>query len=108
MEQGSENLNPSSSECDSNDTPQAKGNKITCAIQFPSFYLIYLNTDDGDVKEEGGGEDESSYFENETDVIDSEYMEEEGPNCSNDLKAPDYAIANVSCQYDGSPGTKDI
>lgn len=35
--------------------------------------------------------------------MDTEFVEEEGANCS-DNKTPDYAIANVSCQYDGSPG----
>lgn len=53
------------------------------------------------MKEEGNEED--SYFEGDGDMMDSEFMEEEGAN-GGDNKTPDYAIANVSCQYDGSPG----
>lgn len=60
-----------------------------------------LFVDESEVKEETN--EEESYFEGEADLMDSEFLEDEGANGS-DHKTPDYAIANVSCQYEGSPG----
>lgn len=57
--------------------------------------------DETEIKEETNEED--SYFEGDGDMMDTEFLEEEGAN-GGDNKTPDYAIANVSCQYDGSPG----
>lgn len=48
--------------------------------------------------------DEDSYFDGDSSIMKSEFVEDDHPfNSSND-KTPDYAIANVSCHYDGSPG----
>lgn len=57
--------------------------------------------DDTEVKEETNEDD--SYFDGEGDMMDTEILEEDGAS-GGDNKTPDYAIANVSCQYDGSPG----
>ncbi|KAI4454475.1 btb domain transcription factor [Holotrichia oblita] len=75
-------LNPSSSECDSNDLPQ--------------------KDDQENVKEEL---EDDSYFEGESELMDT-FLEEDTSLNSGDMddKTPDFAIANVSCQYDGSPG----
>ncbi|XP_017780118.1 PREDICTED: protein bric-a-brac 2 [Nicrophorus vespilloides] len=76
-------LNPSSSECDSNDASTIIKEEL-------------------DIKEEY----EDAYYDGEGDLMDTEFTEEDGPlNNSLLMKSPDYAIANVSCQYDGSPGS---
>ncbi|XP_019773558.1 protein tramtrack, beta isoform isoform X2 [Dendroctonus ponderosae] len=72
---------PSSSECDSNDG----------MLQIKDL-------------EEG---EEESYFEGDGEsLMDQELMEEDGPVNTGDLSqtADSFAIANVSCQYDGSSG----
>ncbi|KRT83429.1 BTB domain-containing protein [Oryctes borbonicus] len=76
-------LNPSSSECDSNDLPQKDEHEH--------------------VKEEL---EDDSYFEGESELMDT-FLEEDTSLNSGDIddKTPDFAIANVSCQYDGSPGS---
>ncbi|EFA05038.1 protein abrupt [Tribolium castaneum] len=95
--ESSEN-NPSSSECDSNDGVQSKANaRVTPSniqrIVFPEHEL----------KEEV---DNDSYYEGESDLMDTEFLEEDVAINTNDLnKTPEFAIANVSCQYDGSPGS---
>lgn len=58
--------------------------------------------DEFDLKEEG--QDEDSFYEGDGELMDTEFLEEDGALNSNDSKATDFAIANVSCQYDGSPG----
>lgn len=46
---------------------------------------------------------QEGYYDNDNELMDTEFLEEENSfNC--DAKTPEYAIANVSCQYDGSPG----
>lgn len=106
-EQGSEHLNPSSSECDSNDTPQTKGKYLSFPPQKKTDdYLVCFNAEEPDMKEERA--EGSPYFDVENDMLDNEYIDEEGPNSNSDLKAPDYAIANVSCQYEGSPGKTNL
>lgn len=48
---------------------------------------------------------QEQYYDNDNELMDTEFLEEENSiNC--DAKTPEYAIANVSCQYDGSPGKK--
>lgn len=59
--------------------------------------------EEADTKEEAP--EEESYYEGETEIMDGEYMDDDTANGNGDLKSPDYAIANVSCQYDGVPGT---
>lgn len=55
------------------------------------------------MKEEAVEDD--SYYEGDTDLMDTEFLEEDVPLNTSDLsKTPEFAIANVSCQYDGSPG----
>lgn len=52
------------------------------------------------------GEDDT-YFEGDGEsLMDQELMEEDGPvNTGDHSRTPDtFAIANVSCHYDGSPG----
>lgn len=58
-------------------------------------------------------DNDDSYYDNEGELImDSDYIDQDeedpgqpGTSGVQDAKAPDYAIANVSCQYaDGSPG----
>lgn len=105
-----EQLNPSSSDCDSNDAAVQIQQQLLhraglCEILW--FFwggliegLVFL-TEESEVKEETNEED--SYYEGDGDMMDAEYLEEEGAN-GGDNKTPDYAIANVSCQYDGSPG----
>lgn len=68
---------------------------------FAGVWFDNYVVDDTDVKEETIEED--SYFEADGDMMDTEFLEEESANGA-DNKTPDYAIANVSCQYDGSPG----
>lgn len=36
--------------------------------------------------------------------MDTEFLEDDSALNSSDVKATEFAIANVSCQYDGSPG----
>ncbi|XP_072381360.1 uncharacterized protein [Diabrotica undecimpunctata] len=71
--------NHSSSECDSNDG----------MLQ---------------IKEDGEEEGDDSFFEGETELMDQELTEEEG-TINTDIKPQFSAIANVSCQYDSSPGS---
>lgn len=60
-----------------------------------------------EIKEEVG--DNDSYYEGESDLMDTEFLEEDVAINTSDLnKTPEFAIANVSCQYDGSPGKKYI
>lgn len=54
-EQGLENLNPSSSECDSNDTLQTKG-RFFLFYKRDSDYLRYFDVEEPEMKEEGRGE----------------------------------------------------
>lgn len=75
-----ENALPSSSECDSN---EGEANKEEC-----------------EMKEENNEDD--SYIDGENE-IENDFMEDRSHE-SEDIKTPDYAIANVSCQYDGGPG----
>ncbi|RZB58807.1 abrupt [Asbolus verrucosus] len=84
LESSESGNNPSSSECDSNDGVQ--------------------NKEEHEIKEEVG--DNDSYYEGESDLMDTEFLEEDVAINTNDLnKTPEFAIANVSCQYDGSPGS---
>ncbi|XP_060533684.1 zinc finger protein 131-like isoform X2 [Cylas formicarius] len=82
-EVGSESGNaPSSSECDSND----------------GMLQIKEDADEGE---------DDSFFEGDGEsFMDQELMEEEGPVMTgvDSTRTPEFAIANVSCQYDGSPG----
>ncbi|XP_031330637.1 protein bric-a-brac 1-like isoform X2 [Photinus pyralis] len=55
---------------------------------------------DEDAKEEPTEED--FCYEGDSELMDTEFLEEDGI-LNSDAKT-DYAIANVSCQYDGSPG----
>lgn len=55
---------------------------------------------DEDPKEEPTEED--FCYEGDSELMDTEFLEEDGI-LNSDAKS-DYAIANVSCQYDGSPG----
>lgn len=80
LEVVTENALPSSSECDSNEGE--------------------VNKDECEMKEENNEDD--SYFDGENE-IDNDFMEDRSHE-SEDIKTPDYAIANVSCQYDGGPG----
>lgn len=92
---------PSSSECDSNDGMlQIKGNSnFICVLSTVQIWCLYLED-----LEEG---EEESYFEGDGEsLMDQELMEEDGPVNTGDLShnADSFAIANVSCQYDGSSG----
>lgn len=74
---------PSSSECDSND----------------GMLQIKEDLDDG--------EDDTFFDGDGESLMDQELMEEDGPvhTGGEASRTPDtFAIANVSCQYDGSPG----
>lgn len=64
--------------------------------------FVCLLSDEIETKEEAVEDD--SYFDNDNELMDTEFFEEEG-NISGDVKTPEYAIANVSCQYDGSSST---
>lgn len=65
------------------------------------FFFLFLE----EIKEEVG--DNDSYYEGESDLMDTEFLEEDVAINTSDLnKTPEFAIANVSCQYDGSPGKK--
>lgn len=48
-------------------------------------------------------EQEDSFFEGESELMDQELTEEDG-TINTDIKPHFSAIANVSCQYDGTPG----
>lgn len=63
--------------------------------------LFFLD-DQENVKEEL---EDDSYFEGDSELMDT-FLEEDTSLNSGDMddKTPDFAIANVSCQYDGSPG----
>ncbi|KAJ8975651.1 hypothetical protein NQ317_012989 [Molorchus minor] len=71
--------NPSSSECDSNDG----------MLQ---------------IKEDMEDEPEENYFDGDSELMDQELKEEDG-TIDTDIKPQFSAIANVSCQYDGTPGS---
>ncbi|XP_018330551.1 protein tramtrack, beta isoform-like [Agrilus planipennis] len=51
------------------------------------------------------GEDDS-YFEGDSEIMDTEFLEEDSSLNNSDVKNSDFAIANVSCQYDGSPDAR--
>lgn len=63
--------------------------------------MLLFFTEDADFKEELCEDD--SYFDGDSDLLDTEFMEEDGPVNTGDVKT-DFAIANVSCQYDGTTG----
>lgn len=71
------------------------------------FHTVYCISDEQETLKEEGEED--VYYETEPDLMDT-YLEEEVPLNSSDIdeKATEFAIANVSCQYDGSPGNNVI
>ncbi|XP_018575441.1 zinc finger and BTB domain-containing protein 14-like [Anoplophora glabripennis] len=71
--------NPSSSECDSNDG----------MLQ---------------IKEDIEEEPDDSFFDGDSELMDQELTEEDG-TVNTDVKPQFSAIANVSCQYDGAPGS---
>jgi hypothetical protein len=99
LESSESGNNPSSSECDSNDGVQNKGTLASCRNK-----ALERRVSEHEIKEELG--DNDSYYEGESDLMDTEFMEEDVAINTNDLnKTPEFAIANVSCQYDGSPGT---
>lgn len=56
-----------------------------------------------DLKDEG---EDDSYYEADGDLLDTEFMDEDSGLNTSDANKSDFAIANVSCQYDGSPGKK--
>ena len=99
LESSESGNNPSSSECDSNDGVQHKG-KLT---SMPPTNHLRKFFPEHEMKEEVG--DNDSYYEGESDLMDTEFLEEDVAINTNDLnKTPEFAIANVSCQYDGTPG----
>jgi hypothetical protein len=99
LESSESGNNPSSSECDSNDGVQNKGTLASCRNK-----ALERRVSEHEIKEELG--DNDSYYEGESDLMDTEFMEEDVAINTNDLnKTPEFAIANVSCQYDGSPGS---
>ncbi|XP_068900688.1 protein tramtrack, beta isoform-like isoform X1 [Tenebrio molitor] len=99
LESSESGNNPSSSECDSNDGVQNKGTVASCRNK-----ALERRVSEHEIKEELG--DNDSYYEGESDLMDTEFMEEDVAINTNDLnKTPEFAIANVSCQYDGSPGS---
>ncbi|KAJ8936833.1 hypothetical protein NQ314_012149 [Rhamnusium bicolor] len=71
--------NPSSSECDSNDG----------MLQ---------------IKEDIDDEPDDTFFDGDGELMDQELTEEDG-TINTDIKPQFSAIANVSCQYDGTPGS---
>ncbi|XP_050315755.1 zinc finger protein 131 isoform X2 [Anthonomus grandis grandis] len=75
---------PDSSECDSNDG------------------MLQIKEDDAE------GEDDTFFEGDNESLMDQELMEEDGPVNTGDtheIRTPDtFAIANVSCHYDGTPG----
>lgn len=48
--------------------------------------------------------EDESYYEGESELMDTEFSEEDGSLLNHSDIKPEFAIANVSCQYDGSPG----
>ncbi|KAF5281052.1 hypothetical protein FQR65_LT14886 [Abscondita terminalis] len=82
-------------------TKEKNAEEVTETVQASSE----TDSNEAAIKEEDGKDEvteDDIFYEGDSELMDTEFLEEESL-LNNDVKS-EFAIANVSCQYDGSPG----